>query len=135
MTTPEPEGVSGATMPLSSHLRELRTRLMWTFIVVGIGAIGAFAIGNRLVEVLLIPFPDYIEVVQIDILEGIRVPYEDCAAGRNCRGFPDDPLPGGDVRPARPLAERKRPSFTSRFPSRAACSSAAFYLRSSCRYR
>ena len=88
MTTPEPEGVSVATMPLSSHLRELRTRLMWTFIVVGIGAIGAFAIGNRLVEVLLIPFPDDIEVVQIDILEGIRVRMKIALLGGIVVAFP-----------------------------------------------
>ena len=88
MTTPEPEGVSVATMPLSSHLRELRTRLMWTFIVVGIGAIGAFAIGNRLVEVLLIPFPDHIEVVQIDILEGIRVRMKIALLGGIVVAFP-----------------------------------------------
>ncbi len=88
MTTPEPEGVSVATMPLTSHLRELRTRLMWTFIVVGIGAIGAFAIGNRLVEVLLIPFPDDIEVVQIDILEGIRVRMKIALLGGIVVAFP-----------------------------------------------
>ena len=88
MTSPEPEGVSVATMPLSSHLRELRTRLMWTFIVVGIGAIGAFAIGNRLVEILLIPFPDDIEVVQIDILEGIRVRMKIALLGGIVVAFP-----------------------------------------------
>ena len=88
MTTPEPEGVSGATMPLSSHLRELRTRLMWTFIVVGIGAIGAFAIGNRLIDVLLIPFPDDIEVVQIDVLEGVRVRMKIALLGGIIVAFP-----------------------------------------------
>lgn len=88
MTTPEPEGVSGATMPLSLHLRELRTRLMWTFIVVGIGAIGAFAIGNRLIEVLLIPFPSDVEVVQIDILEGIRVRMKIALLGGIVVAFP-----------------------------------------------
>ena len=61
---------------------------MWTFIVVGIGAIGAFAIGNRLVEVLLIPFPDDIEVVQIDILEGIRVRMKIALLGGIVVAFP-----------------------------------------------
>ncbi len=67
------EGVSATTMPLSAHLRELRTRLMWTFIVVAVGAVAAFAVGNRIIETLLIPFPNDVEVVQIDILEGVRV--------------------------------------------------------------
>ncbi len=88
MTTPEPEGVSSATMPLSSHLRELRTRLMWTFIVVGIGAVAAFAIGNRLIDVLLIPFPDDIEVVQIDVLEGVRVRMKIALLGGIIVAFP-----------------------------------------------
>ena len=88
MTTSEPEGASAITMPLTAHLRELRTRLMWTFIVVGIGAIGAFAIGNRLIEVLLIPFPNDVEVVQIDILEGIRVRMKIALLGGIVVAFP-----------------------------------------------
>ena len=88
MTTPEPEGVSAQTMPLSAHLRELRSRLMWTFIVVAIGAIAAFAVGNRLIEVLLLPFPDDVDVVQIDILEGIRVRMKIALLGGIVIAFP-----------------------------------------------
>lgn len=88
MTTPEPEGVSGVTMPLSAHLRELRTRLMWTFIIVGIGAVAAFTVGNRLIDVLLIPFPDDIEVVQIDVLEGVRVRMKIALLGGIIVAFP-----------------------------------------------
>ena len=75
-------------MPLSAHLRELRTRLMWTFIVVAIGAIAAFAVGNRLIELLLVPFPDDIQVVQIDILEGVRVRMKIALLGGIVVAFP-----------------------------------------------
>ncbi len=84
----EHEGVSGVTMPLSAHLRELRTRLMWTFIVVGIGAIAAFGVGNRIIEVLLVPFPNDVQVVQIDLLEGIRVRMKIALLGGIVIAFP-----------------------------------------------
>ena len=79
---------SDLTMPLSAHLRELRRRLMWTFIIVAIGAIAAFAVGNRLIELLLVPFPDDIQVVQIDILEGVRVRMKIALLGGIVVAFP-----------------------------------------------
>ena len=81
-------GDTEVTMPLSAHLKELRTRLTWTFIVVGVAAIISFGVGNLIIEVLLIPFPNDVEVVQIDILEGVRVRMKIALLGGVVIAFP-----------------------------------------------
>jgi sec-independent protein translocase protein TatC len=75
-------------MPLTGHLTELRTRLIWTFIVIGVTAMIAFTFGNAIIRVILIPFPNDIEVVQIDILEGIRVRMKVALLGGIIMAFP-----------------------------------------------
>lgn len=60
-------------MSLMGHLTELRNRLVWSVGAIGIAAVLAFTLGNEIIRILLVPFPDNVQVVQIDVLEGIRV--------------------------------------------------------------
>jgi sec-independent protein translocase protein TatC len=71
--TADAHNAQDAAMPLSAHLAELRTRLMWSFIVIGATAVAAFAFHKQIIELLLVPFPDNVEIVQIDVSEGVSV--------------------------------------------------------------
>jgi sec-independent protein translocase protein TatC len=67
MKNTEPE------MPITDHLNELRTRVTWIFLFVMFTAAIAFAFNRQIISILLIPFPDGVEIVQIGVTEGLGV--------------------------------------------------------------
>lgn len=60
-------------MPITGHLNELRKRVTWIFIFVMITAVVAFAFNRQIIAMLLMPFPDGVEIVQIGVTEGLGV--------------------------------------------------------------
>ena len=56
-------------MPITGHLNELRKRVTWIFIFVMITAVVAFAFNRQLIAMLLMPFPEGVEIVQIGVTE------------------------------------------------------------------
>ena len=75
-------------MPLTSHLTELRKRITWIFIFVSVTAVVAFAFNRQLIGLLLIPFPDDVEVVQIGVSEGLSVSMKVAFIGGFIIAFP-----------------------------------------------
>jgi len=49
--------VAGAVMPLVDHLAELRRRIIWSALAVGLGAVVGFAFGEPVIALLKAPLP------------------------------------------------------------------------------
>lgn len=75
-------------MPLTGHLAELRTRLVWTFIVIAVTAVASFTFNRQIIGFLLLPFPDDVEVVQIGVTEGVGVSMKVALMGGFVIAFP-----------------------------------------------
>src|SRR3954451_10181468 len=67
MTVPERPAVAPASMPLTGHLAELRNRLLWSLLAVGVGASVGFAFGDRIVELLKAPLPPNVPLIVTQI--------------------------------------------------------------------
>jgi sec-independent protein translocase protein TatC len=52
-----------ASMPLAGHLTELRNRLLWCLLAVGVGAAIGFGFGDRIVELLKSPLPANVPLI------------------------------------------------------------------------
>ena len=63
---------SGA-MPLTSHLAELRNRLIWSFLAIGIGAVIGFAWGGPIIELLRAALPADVKLIQIELGDGFAI--------------------------------------------------------------
>jgi len=54
-------------MPLAGPLAELRNRLLWSLLAVGIGAAVGFGFGDRIIEVLKAPLPPNVPLIVTQI--------------------------------------------------------------------
>ena len=54
---------TGASMPLTAHLAELRDRLIWCLVAVGLGTVLGFALYNPIFNVLTAPIPSTVPVI------------------------------------------------------------------------
>jgi len=63
---------SGA-MPLTSHLAELRNRLIWSFLAIGIGGVIGFAWGGPIIELLRAALPANVKLIQIELGDGFAI--------------------------------------------------------------
>jgi len=63
---------SGA-MPLTSHLAELRNRLIWSFLAIGIGGVIGFAWGGPIIELLRAALPADVKLIQIELGDGFAI--------------------------------------------------------------
>jgi sec-independent protein translocase protein TatC len=78
--TPAPEGQTpaqpsreGGVMPLTGHLAELRTRLIWSFLAIGVGSTVGFALGEPIIAVLKAPIPPGIPFVVFSIGDAFAI--------------------------------------------------------------
>ena len=62
-----------ATMPLTAHLAELRTRLLWTMLAVVVGGAVGFAYGEPLITILRAALPPDVRLIQIELGDGFAI--------------------------------------------------------------
>jgi sec-independent protein translocase protein TatC len=69
------DDVPGASMPLSGHLAELRSRLLWSLLAIGLGSTVGFALGEQIVAFLTAPIPPGVPIVvtTLGAAFGVRV--------------------------------------------------------------
>lgn len=60
-------------MPLTGHLAELRNRLIWSILAIGVGSSLGFAFGDELITILRRPLPADITLQQIEIGDGFSI--------------------------------------------------------------
>ena len=65
--------IQQASMPLTGHLAELRNRLIWSILAIGIGSSVGFTFGDELIAILREPLPDDITLQQIEIGDGFSI--------------------------------------------------------------
>jgi sec-independent protein translocase protein TatC len=63
----------GAMMPLTGHLAELRNRLIWSLLAVGVGASVGFAYGDPIIDVITAPIPPTVPIILTQIGSGFSV--------------------------------------------------------------
>ena len=65
----------GASMPLTGHLAELRSRLLWSLLAIAVGSSVGFALGDPIISFLTAPIPEGIPMVvtKLGAAFGIRV--------------------------------------------------------------
>jgi sec-independent protein translocase protein TatC len=63
----------GRSMPLASHLAELRSRLIWSLLAIAVGSSVGFAFGDRIVEILRAPLPPSVPLILLDITSGFAI--------------------------------------------------------------
>jgi sec-independent protein translocase protein TatC len=68
----DPGATSGA-MPLTGHLAELRNRLIWSFLAIGIGGVIGFALGPQIIEQLKLALPPDVVLQQIELGDGFAI--------------------------------------------------------------
>ena len=74
MTAIEPaEPVQPATMSLTGHLAELRTRLLWTMLAIAVGGAVGFAYGEQLITLLRGALPPDVKLIQIELGDGFSI--------------------------------------------------------------
>jgi sec-independent protein translocase protein TatC len=65
--------VDHATMPLTAHLAELRNRLLWTMLAIGVGGAVGFALGEPLITLLRAALPPDVRLIQIELGDGFAI--------------------------------------------------------------
>jgi sec-independent protein translocase protein TatC len=60
-------------MPLTGHLAELRNRILWALLAIGVGAAVGFAISDAILAVLRAPLPPGIPLILLDITAGFSI--------------------------------------------------------------
>jgi sec-independent protein translocase protein TatC len=60
-------------MPLTGHLAELRNRIVWSILAIGVGSVVGFAIGDQLVEILKAPLPNDVPLILLDITAAFSI--------------------------------------------------------------
>src|SRR5215211_1283932 len=65
--------VDHATMPLTAHLAELRTRLLWTMLAIAVGGAVGFALGEPLITLLRSALPPDVRLIQIELGDGFAI--------------------------------------------------------------
>ena len=66
-TVDEPAREAPASMPLSGHLTELRNRLLWVLLAVGLGSVVGYYFGDPIVSMLRAPIPADVPLVVTEI--------------------------------------------------------------------
>lgn len=61
------------SMPLAGHLGELRNRLIWSIVTIGLGAAVGFYFAPRFITLLRSPLPPDVTLQQIDITDGFSI--------------------------------------------------------------
>jgi sec-independent protein translocase protein TatC len=72
-TVPQVEDGLGASMPLTSHLAELRGRLIWSIAAIAVGSTIGFAVADKIIAVLRAPLPPGIPLILLDITAAFSV--------------------------------------------------------------
>ena len=60
----------GASMPLTSHLAELRGRLIWSIVAVALAGSVGFYYGPQIITFLKQPLPADVRLIQIELGDG-----------------------------------------------------------------
>jgi len=63
----------GAAMPLTSHLAELRSRLIWSVLAILAGGGVGFAFGEQIIDFLRTPIPADVELSQLELGDGFAI--------------------------------------------------------------
>jgi sec-independent protein translocase protein TatC len=63
----------GGAMPLTGHLAELRNRIVWSALAIGVGGAVGFAWGPQIIELLKQPLPPDVTLQQIELGDGFAV--------------------------------------------------------------
>jgi sec-independent protein translocase protein TatC len=63
----------GGAMPLTGHLAELRNRLIWSFLAIGLGGVVGFAWGAQIIELLRAALPPDVRLIQIELGDGFAI--------------------------------------------------------------
>ncbi len=62
-----------AAMPLSGHLAELRNRLIWSILAIGLGSSVGFAFADQLIAILRTPLPPDVPLILLDITAAFSI--------------------------------------------------------------
>ena len=63
ISPPAGDGPVPASMPLTGHLAELRNRLIWSILAIGVGSSIGFAFGDQIIRVLQAPIPPDVPLI------------------------------------------------------------------------
>jgi len=69
--TEQPTGLGA--MPLTGHLAELRNRILWSALAIGVGASVGFAWGGQIIELLRGQLPADVKLIQIELGDGFAI--------------------------------------------------------------
>jgi len=61
------------SMPLTGHLTELRNRILWSALAIGVGASVGFAWGGPIIELLRGQLPADVKLIQIELGDGFAI--------------------------------------------------------------
>ena len=74
MTTAEPrDAVTGGSMPLVDHLTELRDRLIWCLLAVGVGSAVGFILGEQIFDLITAPLPADVPIILTELGAGFSI--------------------------------------------------------------
>jgi sec-independent protein translocase protein TatC len=62
-----------SAMPLTAHLAELRNRILWSALAIGIGGAIGFAVGESIIDVLKAQLPSDVKLIQIELGDGFAI--------------------------------------------------------------
>lgn len=68
-----PDTSPAGAMPLTGHLAELRNRILWSILAIGVGTSIGFALGDQIILLLRAPLPADVTLAQIDITDGFAI--------------------------------------------------------------
>ena len=67
------DAATGGSMPLTEHLSELRDRLLWCLLAVGVGGAVGFALGEQIFNLLTAPLPPDVPIILTELGAGFSI--------------------------------------------------------------
>ena len=67
------DAATGGSMPLTEHLSELRDRLLWCLLAVGVGGAIGFALGEQIFNLLTAPLPPDVPIILTELGAGFSI--------------------------------------------------------------
>ena len=70
------EPAAAGSMPLTSHLAELRNRVLWSLAAIGVGSSVGFYLGDQLIAILRAPLPPDVPLILLDLTSAFSIRFQ-----------------------------------------------------------